>query len=61
MKIAVIDDYQNVFKELSNFHKLKDHDVVNFSEAERDMNRLAETHLDLESPGIRQEDLLRKE
>ncbi|MCC6472492.1 MAG: D-2-hydroxyacid dehydrogenase family protein, partial [Burkholderiales bacterium] len=41
MRVAVIDDYQNVFRELSNFHKLKDHEVVVFSEPERDMARLA--------------------
>ncbi|TAJ18613.1 MAG: D-2-hydroxyacid dehydrogenase family protein [Dehalococcoidia bacterium] len=42
MKIAVIDDYQGVFRELSNFHRLSGHEVVTFSEPERDMNRLAE-------------------
>lgn len=42
MKIAVIDDYQGVFRELSNFHRLSAHEVVTFSEPERDMDRLAE-------------------
>ncbi|MEI6135883.1 MAG: D-2-hydroxyacid dehydrogenase family protein [Chloroflexota bacterium] len=41
MKLAVIDDYQSVFKQLGNFDKLKDHEVVTFSEPERDMGRLA--------------------
>ncbi len=42
MKIAVIDDYQGLFTQLGNFHRLSGHEVVTFSEAERDMNRLAE-------------------
>lgn len=32
MKIAVIDDYQGVFSELSNFHRFSAHEVVTFSE-----------------------------
>ncbi len=42
MKIAVIDDYQGLFTQLGNFHRLSDHEVVTFSEPERDMDRLAE-------------------
>ncbi len=41
MRVAVIDDYQDVFKDLSNFHRLKDHEVVTFSEPEKDVSRLA--------------------
>ena len=41
MKVAVLDDYQSVFTQLSNFPRLKDHEVVTFSEPERDMSRLA--------------------
>lgn len=49
MKVAVIDDYQGVFKELGNYHRLKDHEVVTFSEPERDMNRLAGTLRDFDA------------
>lgn len=42
MKIAVIDDYQGLFTQLGNFHRLSGHEVVTFSEPERDMDRLAE-------------------
>ena len=55
MKVAVIDDYQDVFKQLSNFHKLKDHEVVIFSEPERDMNRLAEKLKDFEAVMLTQQ------
>ncbi len=41
MKIAVLDDYQGVFKSLSNFDKLKDHEVVTFIEPDRDVAHLA--------------------
>ncbi len=51
MRVAVIDDYQDLFKQLSNFHKLKDHEVVTFSEPERDMKRLAEQLKDFEAAG----------
>ena len=42
MKIAVIDDYQGLFTQLGNFHRLSGHEVVTFSEPERDMDRIAE-------------------
>jgi D-3-phosphoglycerate dehydrogenase len=42
MKIAVIDDYQDAFRKLSSFPRLKDHEVVVFSEPERDPLRIAE-------------------
>jgi len=42
MKIAVIDDYQNAFPTLSNYPKLKGHDVVVYNDTERDPARLAE-------------------
>ena len=42
MKIAVIDDYQNAFPTLSSYPKLKGHDVVVYSDTERDPARLAE-------------------
>ena len=55
MKIAVIDDYQGVFRELSNFHRLSEHEVVTFSEPERDMGRLAERLRDFEAVVLTQE------
>ena len=55
MRVAVIDDYQSAFRQLSNFHKLKDHEVVTFSEPERDMNRLAEKLKDFEAVMLTQQ------
>ncbi len=40
MKVAVIDDYQNTFKEMAAFPLLKDHEVTVFPEPERDTERL---------------------
>ena len=42
MKIAVIDDYQNAFKTLKCFSKLSGHEVVVYTDTERDPARLAE-------------------
>ncbi|RLT40364.1 MAG: D-2-hydroxyacid dehydrogenase family protein [Chloroflexi bacterium] len=55
MKIAVIDDYQGVFRELSNFHRLSGHEVVTLSEPERDMERLAERLRDFDVVVLTQE------
>jgi D-3-phosphoglycerate dehydrogenase len=48
MKIAVIDDYQNAFPTLSNYPKLKGHDVVVYNDTERDPARLAERLKDVD-------------
>jgi D-3-phosphoglycerate dehydrogenase len=42
MNIAVIDDYQDVFRTLRCYAKLKGHDVVVFNNTEKDPARLAE-------------------
>ena len=55
MKIAVIDDYQGVFRELSNFHRLSAHEVVTFSAPERDMDRLAERLKEFDAVVLTQE------
>lgn len=55
MKIAVIDDYQGVFRELGNFHRLSGHEVVTFSAPERDMDRLAERLRDFDAVVLTQE------
>jgi D-3-phosphoglycerate dehydrogenase len=55
MKIAVIDDYQDVFTTLGNFHRLKDHQVVTFSEPERDVDRLVEKIKDCDAVVLTQQ------
>lgn len=42
MKIAVIDDYQNAFRALRCYAKLKGHEVVVYNDTEKDHARLAE-------------------
>jgi D-3-phosphoglycerate dehydrogenase / 2-oxoglutarate reductase len=42
MKIAVIDDYQDAFRKLDCYAKLKDHDVAVYHDTEKDPSRLAE-------------------
>jgi D-3-phosphoglycerate dehydrogenase len=42
MKIAVIDDYQNAFRTLKAYPKLRDHEVVVFTDTETDIGKLAE-------------------
>lgn len=42
MKIAVIDDYQNAFRKLSSYGKLKGHDVIVYTDTEKDPVKLAE-------------------
>jgi D-3-phosphoglycerate dehydrogenase len=41
MKIAVLDDYQDAFRKLACFPRLKDHAVVVFHDTEKDPGRLA--------------------
>ena len=41
MKIAVIDDYQDAFRKLNCFARLKDHEVVLFHDTEKDPAKLA--------------------
>lgn len=42
MKIAVIDDYQDAFRKLACFSRLKGHDVIVFNDTEKDPAKLAE-------------------
>jgi D-3-phosphoglycerate dehydrogenase len=42
MKIAVVDDYQDAFRTLRCYAKLKDHDVLVYNDTEKDPVQLAE-------------------
>lgn len=49
MKIAVIDDYQDAFRRLSSFSKLKGHEVTVYNDTEKDPVKLAERLKDAEA------------
>ena len=49
MKIAVIDDYQDAFRTLRCFGKLEGHEVLVYSDTEKDPVRLAERLKDAEA------------
>jgi D-3-phosphoglycerate dehydrogenase len=49
MKIAVIDDYQNVFKSLTAAGRLKDHEIVTFQDTIKDTAKLAERLKDFDA------------
>jgi len=49
MKIAVLDDYQDVFRKLPCFARLREHEVVVFHEAEKDLERQAARLKDVEA------------
>ncbi|MFN7087787.1 MAG: D-2-hydroxyacid dehydrogenase family protein [Burkholderiales bacterium] len=49
MKIAVIDDYQDAFRNLDCYARLKDHEVVVFHDTEKDVAKLAERLKDAEA------------
>ncbi|MGE5306550.1 MAG: D-2-hydroxyacid dehydrogenase family protein [Alphaproteobacteria bacterium] len=42
MKIAVIDDYQDAFRTLRCYEKLKGHDIIIYNDTEKDPARLAD-------------------
>ena len=42
MKIAVIDDYQDAFRKVKAFAKLKGHEVVTYTDSEKDPTKLAQ-------------------
>lgn len=42
MKIAIIDDYQDAFRKLECYGRLKGHDVIVFNDTEKDPAKLAE-------------------
>ena len=48
MKIVVIDDYQNAFKTLKSYPKLSGHEVVVYTDTEKDAAKLAERLKDAE-------------
>src|SRR5918999_5948925 len=41
MRIVVLDDYQNAFRTLKCYPKLREHDVVVFTDTETDVGKLA--------------------
>jgi D-3-phosphoglycerate dehydrogenase len=49
MKIAVIDDYQDAFRTLRCYPKLKGHEIVVYNDTEKDPARLAERLKDAEA------------
>ena len=49
MKIAVIDDYQDAFRTLRCYAKLKDHELLVYNDTEKDAARLAERLKDVEA------------
>lgn len=48
MKIAILDDYQDAFRKLDCYARLKGHDVIVFNDTEKDPARLAERLKDAE-------------
>ena len=55
MKIAVIDDYQDAFRKLACFGKLRGHEVVVFNDTEKDPEKLAERLKDAEAVVLTQQ------
>ena len=55
MKIAVIDDYQNAFKTLKCFAKLSGHEVIVYTETEKDPTKLAERLKDADAVVLTQQ------
>src|SRR3954468_16289517 len=55
MKIAVIDDYQDAFRKLPSFEKLKGHDVKVFNDTEKDPAKLAARLKDAEAVVLTQQ------
>jgi len=49
MKIAVIDDYQDAFRKLPAYAKLKGHEVIVYNDTEKDPAKLAERLKDAEA------------
>lgn len=55
MKIAVIDDYQDAFRTLKCYPKLKDHEVMVYTDTEKEPARLAERLKDVEAVVLTQQ------
>ena len=49
MKIAVIDDYQDAFRKLDCYARLKGHEIAVYHDTEKDASRLAERLKDAEA------------
>ena len=49
MKIAVIDDYQDAFRNLACYKRLQGHEVLVFHDTEKDPARLAELLKDVDA------------
>ena len=49
MKIAVIDDYQDVFRTLECYPKLQGHEVLVYNDTEKDPDRLADRLIEAEA------------
>lgn len=55
MKIAVIDDYQNAFKTLKCFPKLAGHEVMVYTDAETNLDKIAERLKDADAVVLTQQ------
>src|SRR5918992_3808917 len=55
MRIAVLDDYQNAFRTLKCYPKLREHDVVVFTDTETDVGKLAERLKDADAVVLTQQ------
>ena len=55
MKFAVIDDYQNAFRTLKCYPKLRDHEVVVFTDTETDIGKLADRLKDADAVVLTQQ------
>ena len=55
MRIAVLDDYQNAFRTLKCYPKLREHDVVVFTDTETDVDKLAERLKDADAVVLTQQ------
>ncbi len=55
MKIAVIDDYQDAFRKLPSFQKLRGHEVIVYNDTQKDPERLAERLRDADAVVLTQQ------
>jgi D-3-phosphoglycerate dehydrogenase / 2-oxoglutarate reductase len=55
MRIAVLDDYQNAFRTLKCYPKLREHDVVVFTDTETEVGKLAERLKDADAVVLTQQ------
>jgi D-3-phosphoglycerate dehydrogenase / 2-oxoglutarate reductase len=55
MKITVLDDYQDAFRKVAAFARLKDHEVVVYNDTEKDPQKLAERLKDADAVVLTQQ------